>query len=118
MNPEFLIGDAKQFAMALSSSYRRGTPRTDVVVGGEPAYAKMRLAAWSLHESGMISAHDLTIGEKLAYVLSGGRVAAGSVVTEQYLLDLEREMFLSLCGMSKSHDRIQHMLKSGRPLRN
>jgi 3-hydroxyacyl-CoA dehydrogenase len=118
MNPEFLIDDAKRFALALSSEYRQGAPRTDVVVAGEPAYAKMRLAAWSLHESGMISAHDLTIAEKLAYVLSGGRVSAGSVVTEQYLLDLEREMFLSLCGMSKSQDRIQHMLKTGKPLRN
>jgi 3-hydroxyacyl-CoA dehydrogenase len=118
MNPEFLIDDAKRFALALSAEYRQGMPRTDVVVGGEPAYAKMRLAAWSMHESGMISEHDLAIGEKLAYVLSGGRVAAGSVVTEQYLLDLEREMFLSLCGMRKSQDRIQHMLKSGKPLRN
>jgi 3-hydroxyacyl-CoA dehydrogenase len=118
MNPEFLIDDAKRLALALSPAYRAGTPRSDIVAGGEPAYAKMRLAAWSMHESGMISAHDLVIGEKLAYVLSGGRVAAGSVVTEQYLLDLEREMFLSLCGMSKSQDRIQHMLKSGKPLRN
>lgn len=66
----------------------------------------------------MITAHDFAIGEKLAYVLSGGRVAVGSVVSEQYLLDLEREMFLSLCGMTKSQDRIQHMLKSGKPLRN
>ena len=118
MNPEFLIDDAKRFALALSTEYRQGTPRTDVVVGGEPAYAKMRLATWSMRESGMISEHDLAIGEKLANVLSGGRVAAGSGVTEQYLLDLEREMFLSLCGMRKSQDRIQHMLKSGKPLRN
>ncbi len=118
MNPEFLIDDAKKFALALSAGYRRGAPRTDVVVGGDPAYAKMRLAAWSMHESGLISKHELAIGERLAYVLSGGRVAAGSVVTEQYLLDLEREMFLSLCAMSKSQDRIQHMLKTGKPLRN
>jgi 3-hydroxyacyl-CoA dehydrogenase len=118
MNPEFLVDDAKRFALALSDGYRRGTPRVDVVAGGEPAYSKMRLAVWSLHESRMISEHDVTIGEKLAYVLSGGRVAAGSIVTEQYLLDLEREMFLSLCGMSKSQDRIQHMLKTGKPLRN
>ncbi len=66
MNPEFLIDDAKRFALALSTEYRQGAPRTDVVVGGEPAYAKMRLAAWSMHESGMISEHDLAIGEKLA----------------------------------------------------
>ena len=118
MNPEFLIDDAKGLALSLSATYRPGAPRHDIAVGGGPAYAKMRLAAWSMYEGGMISEHDLAIGEKLAYVLSGGRVTAGSLVGEQYLLDLEREMFLSLCGMSKSQDRIQHMLKSGKPLRN
>jgi 3-hydroxyacyl-CoA dehydrogenase len=118
MNPEFLIDDAKQYALALAPDYRPGQPRTDIAVGGEPAYATMRLAAWSLFESGMISNHDFTIAEKLAYVLSGGRVSAGTLVSEQYLLDLEREMFLSLTGMPKSQERIQFMLKNGKPLRN
>ena len=118
MNPEFLIDDAKQYALSLAQDYRRGQPRTDVAVAGEPGYAAMRLAAWSLVESGMISNHDFTIAEKLANVLSGGRVTAGTLVSEQYLLDLEREAFLSLTGMPKSQERIQYMLKNGKPLRN
>ncbi len=118
MNPDFLIQDAANFALQLAPDYQRGQPRADIAVGGDPAYGRMRLAAWQLKESGMISGHDFTIGEKLAYVLSGGRVPAGSLVTEQYLLDLEREAFLSLCGMTKSQERIQYMLKNGKPLRN
>ncbi len=118
MNPDFLIGDAKQLALELSKSYIPGSPRTDVAVGGDPAYARMRLAAWHLLESGMISQHDFTIGEKLAFVLTGGRVTAGNVVTEQNLLDLEREAFLSLAGMPKTQERIAYMLKNGKPLRN
>lgn len=118
MNPEFLIGDAKQFALELAKSYVQGAPRTDIIAGGEPAYARMRLAAWHLLESGMISGHDFTIGEKLALILSGGRVRAGSAISEQNLLDLEREAFLSLLGMPKSQQRIEHMLKTGKPLRN
>ena len=118
MNPELLIGDAKQLALQISRSYRPGSPRSDIPAGGDPAYAKMRLAAWSLRESGMISDHDFTVGEKLAFVLSGGRVTKGSLVSEQNLLDLEREAFLSLCGMPKTQGRIQYMLKNGKPLRN
>jgi 3-hydroxyacyl-CoA dehydrogenase len=118
MNPELLVEDAKQFALQLAPTYHPGSPLTDIFVGGDPAYAKMRLAAWSLRESGMISDHDFTVGEKLAFVLSGGRVTAGTPVSEQNLLDLEREAFLSLCGMPKTQQRIQYMLKNGKPLRN
>src|SRR6185312_6481912 len=71
MNPELLIGDAKELALQLARTYRPGFPRTDIPAGGDAAYAKMRLAAWSLRESGMIGDHDFTIGEKLAFVLSG-----------------------------------------------
>ncbi len=91
----FLVGEAKQFALELARTYQPGTPRKISRLGGEAAYAKMRLAAWCLRESGMISDHDFVIGEKLAYVLSGGRVTAGALVSEQNLLDLEREAFLS-----------------------
>jgi 3-hydroxyacyl-CoA dehydrogenase len=118
MNPDWLISEAKHFALELGKSYVQGSPRTDIRAGGEPAYARMRLAAWHLKESGMISEHDFIIGEKLATVLSGGRVPAGTLVSEQYLLDLEREAFLSLVGMQKSQERIQYMLKNGKPLRN
>jgi 3-hydroxyacyl-CoA dehydrogenase len=65
-----------------------------------------------------ITEHDSVILEKAAYVLSGGRLAAGKTVSEQQLLDLEREVFLSLCAMPKSQERIRYMLKNGKPLRN
>ena len=78
----------------------------------------MRLAAWSLRESGYITDHDFTIAERLAYVLSGGNVTPGTLVSEQNLLDLEREAFLTLLGTPKTQQRIAHMLKEGKPLRN
>jgi 3-hydroxyacyl-CoA dehydrogenase len=78
----------------------------------------MRLAAWSLRESGYISDHDFRIGEKLAYVLSGGNITPGTQVSEQDLLDLEREAFLSLLGTPQTQQRITYMLKEGKPLRN
>jgi 3-hydroxyacyl-CoA dehydrogenase len=118
MNPERLIGDAKALALSLVSTYVPGAPRSDIPVGGEPAYAAMRLAAWSMHEGGFISEHDLHIAEKLALILSGGRRAGPSTTSEQYLMDLEREAFLSLCGEPKTQERIQFMLKNGKPLRN
>jgi len=78
----------------------------------------MKLAAWSMQQAGFISEHDAIIGEKLAYILSGGRGPGEPVVSEQHLLDLEREAFLSLCGMPKTQERIQYMLSNGKPLRN
>jgi 3-hydroxyacyl-CoA dehydrogenase len=118
MNPELLIGNAKQFALDLCNSYQAGEPQKDVVVSGGPGYERMRQAMEVKKASGKITEHDFVILEKAAYVLSGGRVAAGKTVSEQHLLDLEREVFLSLCGMPKSQERIQYMLKNGKPLRN
>jgi 3-hydroxyacyl-CoA dehydrogenase len=71
-----------------------------------------------LREGGYISEYDQSVGEKLAHVLSGGRITGGQTVSEQYLLDLEREAFLSLCGQRKTQERMQFMLKNGKPLRN
>ena len=70
------------------------------------------------HEAGYISDYDCVVGEKLAHVLSGGRLTGDQTVSEQYLLDLEREAFLSLCGNAKTKERMQHTLKTGKPLRN
>jgi 3-hydroxyacyl-CoA dehydrogenase len=69
-------------------------------------------------EAGNATEHDARILEKLAHVLSGGRLSGGQTVSEQYLLDLEREAFLSLCGTKETQDRMAHMLKTGKPLRN
>ena len=118
MNPERLLHDAKTHALSLVSSYSPGTPQTHIKVSGDAGYAAMKLAAWSMRQAGFISEHDAIIGEKLAYILSGGRGVGEPVVSEQHLLDLEREAFLSLCGMPKTQERIQYMLKNGKPLRN
>jgi 3-hydroxyacyl-CoA dehydrogenase len=118
MNPERLIGDAKALALSLVNGYVPGTPRTDIRVGGEAAYALLKLGVWTARQGHFISDYDAVIGEKLAYVISGGRLTGEQPVSEQYLLDLEREAFLSLCGNPKTQERMAHTLKTGKPLRN
>jgi 3-hydroxyacyl-CoA dehydrogenase len=118
MNPERLIFDAKALALSLAPNYSPGAPRTDIKVSGESAYALMKLGAWSAREGHFISDYDLVIAEKLAHILCGGRCIGEETVSEQYLLDLEREAFLSLCGNPKTQERMQYMLKTGKPLRN
>jgi 3-hydroxyacyl-CoA dehydrogenase len=118
MNYERLVADAKTLALSLVPSYAPGVPRTDVKVGGENVFAMLKLMAWSMRQGNFISDHDLLIAEKLANVLSGGRLTGEQTVSEQYLLDLEREAFLSLCGTAKTQERMQYMLKTGKPLRN
>ncbi|MBK9166685.1 MAG: 3-hydroxyacyl-CoA dehydrogenase/enoyl-CoA hydratase family protein [Bryobacterales bacterium] len=118
MNPERLLEDARQAALALAPRHSPGQPRTDISVAGESGYALLKTGVYLAHEAGYISAHDAVIGEKLAYVLAGGRLTTGQKVSEQYLLDLEREAFLSLCGQPKTQERMAHLLKTGKPLRN
>ena len=85
-------------------------------VTGDSGYATMLLGAEGMFLSGFISEHDLKIAKKLAFVLSGGKVPYGTLVDEQYMLDLEREAFLSLVAEPKSQQRMQHMLVKGKPL--
>jgi 3-hydroxyacyl-CoA dehydrogenase len=118
MNPERLIADAKALALSLAPRWVPGTPRTDIKVQGDATFALLKLGAWTARQGNYISDYDCVIGEKLAYVLAGGRLAGEHLVSEQYLLDLEREAFLSLCGNQKTQDRIAYMLKTGKPLRN
>jgi 3-hydroxyacyl-CoA dehydrogenase len=118
MNPERLIGDAKELALSLVKDYRPGVSRTDIPVAGESGLALLKLGAWSARQGGFISDYDAIVGEKLAYVLCGGKLTGAQTVSEQYLLDLEREAFLSLCGNAKTQERMQSMLKTGKPLRN
>jgi 3-hydroxyacyl-CoA dehydrogenase len=118
MNPERLIGDAKDLALSLVKDYVPGIPRTDIRVAGESGMAMLKLGAWTARQGGFISDHDMVIAEKLANILCGGRLTGEQQVSEQYLLDLEREAFLSLCGQPKTQARMQHMLKTGKPLRN
>jgi len=118
MNPERQVADAKAAALALRAGYAPGLPRQDIPVEGEPAYALLKIGLYLAREGGYLSEYDTVVGEKLAHVLSGGRLAGPQSVSEQHLLDLEREAFLSLCGQPKTRERMQYMLQNGKPLRN
>jgi 3-hydroxyacyl-CoA dehydrogenase len=119
MNSDRLIADAKKEVLALAASgYVQPQQRTDILALGQPALATLKLGIHQMKRAGYISDHDALIGEKLARILTGGDLNHTTRVSEQYLLDLEREAFLSLAGMRKTQDRIANMLKTGKPLRN
>jgi 3-hydroxyacyl-CoA dehydrogenase len=118
MARETLIADAKQLALGLSRAGYRPPPPRRIRVIGESGAATLRSAIRNMAGAHQITDHDAKIGAGLARILSGGNVPTGSFVSEQVILDLEREVFLSLCGEQKTRDRIQHMLTSGKPLRN
>jgi 3-hydroxyacyl-CoA dehydrogenase len=118
MNAERLVADAKAAALALGATHTPATPREDIAVEGESGYALLKMGLTLAREAGHIGDFDVVVGEKLAYVLSGGRLTGRQMVSEQYLLDLEREAFLSLCGERRTQERIEYMLKHGKPLRN
>ena len=118
MNPERLVADAKALALSLVPNHVARQPRHDIPVSGANGFALMKMGAWIGHEGGYITGYDKIVAEKLAHVLSGGRLTGDQKVSEQYLLDLEREAFLSLCGDPRTQARMQHMLKTGKPLRN
>jgi 3-hydroxyacyl-CoA dehydrogenase len=117
-NPDHLLFDAKQKVLELAKAGYRPPAKEKIPVVGDAGYAAMLLGAKNLQLSGYASEHDVYIAEKLAYVLSGGRIREGSVIDEQTMLDLEREAFLSLIGHPKTQARMQHMLVKGKPLRN
>ncbi|HWN99224.1 MAG TPA: 3-hydroxyacyl-CoA dehydrogenase/enoyl-CoA hydratase family protein [Blastocatellia bacterium] len=119
MNRDRLIEDAKQTALAMvHEGYTQPHPRTDIPVLGQPALAAIKLAVHMMTRGGFISEYDAHVARKLAHVITGGDLSHQTLVSEQYLLDLEREAFVSLCGERKTQERIQHMLKTGKPLRN
>lgn len=119
MNRDRLIEDAKQTALAMvREGYVEPRPRTDIPVLGEPALSTIKLAVHMMVRGGFISEYDAHVATKLAYIITGGDLSRKTLVSEQYLLDLEREAFVSLCGERKTQERIQHMLKTGKPLRN
>ena len=119
LNRERLLLDAKAQAATLAGAgYSAPQPRTAVPAPGASALAAMETGAFLMGEAGFASEHDQKVARWIAYILAGGRVTAGSPVSEQYLLDLEREAFLSLCGERKTQERIAFTLKTGKPLRN
>jgi 3-hydroxyacyl-CoA dehydrogenase len=119
INRERLLTDAKMKARAIADAgYSAPAPRTDIAAPGESVLATLKLAVWTMREGQYITDHDVKIANWVAYALCGGKIAPGTPVTEQYLLDLEREAFLSLCGEKKTQERIAFTLKTGKPLRN
>ena len=114
-----LITDAKHRARDLADAgYIAPIPRTDIPAPGESVLATLKLSVWTMREAQYISDHDAKVANWVAYALAGGNITPGTLVSEQYLLDLEREAFLSLCGEKKTQERIAFTLKTGKPLRN
>jgi 3-hydroxyacyl-CoA dehydrogenase len=119
MNQSLQIAQAKSRAIELADAgYTQPKMRNDIKVQGKSALSMFLIGAHSMHRGNYISEHDKKISEKLAWIMCGGDLSMPQKVSEQYLLDLEREAFLSLCGEKKTLERIQHMLKTGKPLRN
>jgi len=119
VNKERQIATAKAHAKLMAESgYTQPVKRKNVKVLGKQALGMFLVGTDSMEHSKYISAHDQKIANKLAYVMAGGDLSEPTMVTEQYLLDIEREAFLSLCSERKTLERIQHMLKTGKPLRN
>ncbi|MES2558122.1 MAG: 3-hydroxyacyl-CoA dehydrogenase/enoyl-CoA hydratase family protein [Bacteroidota bacterium] len=119
MNERRQIADAKQRVIELADmGYTQPVMRKDIRVQGKAGLAMFQIGASSMLRGEYISEHDKKISEKLAWIMCGGDLSYPQLVSEQYLLDLEREAFLSLCGERKTLERIQHTLKTGKPLRN
>jgi len=119
MNRDRLISDAKARALErVREGYRPPQRRTAIAVGGESVAATLKLGVHLAWKAGRISDHDKLIGRKLAAIMTGGDLPHAAMVSEQHLLDLEREAFLGLLAEAKTRERIQHTLKTGKPLRN
>jgi 3-hydroxyacyl-CoA dehydrogenase len=126
MNRDRLVADAKQTALGLAranwrpaaANPKEGAARTQVRVLGESFLAAANLAIHMMLRGEYISEYDAHVARKLAHVLAGGALTSPQNVSEQYLMDLEREAFVSLCGERKTQERIAHTLKTGKPLRN
>ncbi len=118
MNIDHLLHDAKQKVLSLASNFRPSTPLTEIRAPGRSIAASIKSQLWNLSQGAFATEYEAYIGGIIADVICGGDVLAGTLVTEEYLLQLEREGFLRLCGNKKTLERIQHMLKKGKPLRN
>jgi len=119
LNKDWLIGEAKTCVLRkVQDGFRPAQFRKDIPAIGQAGIAQLRVILHQMLKAGHISAHDHKIGTKLAHVVCGGDLTSLHWVSEQYIMDLEREAFLSLCGEPKTLERIHHTLKTGKPLRN
>jgi 3-hydroxyacyl-CoA dehydrogenase len=119
MNRERVLTDAKSRAIELvRSGYEPPQPRTDIPAPGENILAALKMGVHLMRQGDYITEYEVKLATKIAEVLCGGNVTSGTPVSEQYILDLEREGFKSLCGEKKTQERIQFTLKTGKTLRN
>ncbi|MGW8193498.1 MAG: 3-hydroxyacyl-CoA dehydrogenase/enoyl-CoA hydratase family protein [Desulforhopalus sp.] len=118
MDLDRLLGDAKQKVLALAANYRPGRPAESIPAPGRDIAAVIKSRLWNMMTGNFITAYEAEMGAVIAQVLCGGDVNPGTLISEEYLLELERENFLKLCGNKQTSERIQHMLKTGKPLRN
>jgi 3-hydroxyacyl-CoA dehydrogenase len=119
MNRERIVFDAKAEALSLvQAAYSAPLVKTDIAAPGSSVLATLKLGVYLMREGGFISDHDMKVANHVARILAGGDVVPGTPISEDYLLDLEREAFLSLCGEPKTVERIGYTLKTGKPLRN
>jgi 3-hydroxyacyl-CoA dehydrogenase len=119
MNRERIVFEAKAEALSLArAAYSAPLAKADIAAPGSSVLATLKLGVYFMHEGEFISDHDVKVANHLAHTLAGGNVTSGTPISEDYLLDLERESFLSLCGEPKTVERIGYTLKTGKPLRN
>jgi 3-hydroxyacyl-CoA dehydrogenase len=119
MNRDRVVTDAKERVLELlRSGYEPPQPRTDIPAPGENILAALKMGVHLMRQGEYITEYEVKIGTKVAEVLCGGNVTPGTPVSEQYILDLEREAFKSLSGEKKTQERIQYTLKTGKTLRN
>lgn len=118
MNQDFLLGEAKRLAVSAVQKGVKPSAQAKLIAFGKPLYDSLAQSVDALLQERKMTEHDAEIAKKLAFVMAGGDHAAPKEVTEQHFLDLEREAFLSLCGGKKTQERMIHLLKTGKPLRN
>ena len=119
INPDRRIADAKNAVIEMyQDGYTAPTQRTDIKVLGRSALGALYAGIHGMWRGNYATDHDVLVARKLAYVMCGGDLSEPAQVSEQYLLDLERQAFLSLCGEKKTLERLQSVIKSGKPVRN
>jgi 3-hydroxyacyl-CoA dehydrogenase len=118
MNRDQLIAEAKRTVLEMVAEGYRPPMRAKIYAAGERMLAALRIAIYSMVQGKYISEYDAKVGDKIAFILCGGNLTSPAWVDEQYILDLEREAFIALCGEEKTRERIWHFLSTGKPLRN
>jgi 3-hydroxyacyl-CoA dehydrogenase len=117
MNRDHLLAEAKRECLYMIPNFVPALPGK-VYAAGRDVLSAMKIGAWMLNDAGYATDYELYLAQRLAYILSGGGLSEPQWVDEQYILDLEREVFVELCHNEKTLERIQHMLETNKPLRN